>query len=308
MQIKVVDADDAMSIDSYFFASFPDNNYAHDLLQRLLRERPVSELPSVTPLSPRHLPAPDTVERKRDSGRFSFTGLSAALPIPKFGGDKGESKISVPIAPPAVLDLPDSSSESVAEADSERSDDDDDEATRRRKGYPPRQTGPPPPGLVHTPSSGWAPTEWIRRGSKQLFGSSPGSESHSAPRPLHRPPRKQPSVTEVVEGYHFTSTDDESESDVPLSVPSMTTSFTKLASPRSSSVEVQDDSVAIKFRKTFALPDKELLIDRELALRFNRANSHRHIWQPLQSVAHLGTFLRVEQLLLLQIVSASQQD
>lgn len=257
-QVKVIDAEDSMSLDSYFFASFPDNDYAYDLLQNLLRERPVSELPPVAP------PSPKEPERKRDSARFSFSGLSSALPT-KFGGNKGDAKAPVPIDPPTRLNLPDSSYDSVAshsEADSEMSE--DDEATRRRKGYPPKQTGPPPPGMVATPS-GWAPTDWIRRGSKQLFGSSPGSDSRLPPR---RRPRRQSSVTEVVEGYPSTTTDDEaSESDLPRRRRSARASFTKLASSMSdpSYPYVQEDSVAIKFRKTFALPEKEILVDRELA-------------------------------------------
>lgn len=241
-----------MSLDSYFFASFPDNDYAYDLLLTLLRERPVSELPPPT------APSPQPVERKRDSGsRFSLTNLSSALPIPKFGGDKGDAE-RVPIAPPAVLEMPDSGTDSFAchsEADSEMSE--DDEAMWRRKGYPPRPSGPPPPGMVATPS-GWAATDWIRRGSAQLFGTSPGSR----PTPPRRHVARKSSVTEVVEGYGWESTD-ESESERRRSIGARQ-SFSKLASTASeASLPAQDDEVARKFRKTFALPDKEILIDRE---------------------------------------------
>lgn len=242
-----------MSLDSYFFASFPDNDYAYELLQTLLRDRPVSQLP------PPSAPSPEPVERKRDSGsKFSLTNLSSALPIPKFSSDKGDGE-RVPIAPPALLDLPDSGTDSFAshnEADSEMSE--DDEVTRHGKGYPPRPSGPPPPGMVPTPS-GWAATDWIRRGSAQLFGTSPGSRQPPPRRRVHR----QGSVTEVVEGYSFESTDD-SESDRRRPTGARR-SFTKLTSTASEvSLPTQEDTVARKFRKTFALPEKEILLDREL--------------------------------------------
>ncbi|BEI92944.1 uncharacterized protein CcaverHIS019_0505720 [Cutaneotrichosporon cavernicola] len=253
IEIKVVDSEDAMSLDSYFFASFPDNDYAYDLLQTLLRERPVSELP------PPAAPRPKPTDQKRDSrSRFSLTNLSSALPIhiPKFASDKRDADHDrVPIAPPTVLDLPQSGTESVvnhSEPNSEMSE--DDEAKPRIKGYPPRPSGPTPPGMVSTPS-GWAATDWIRRGSAQLFGPSPGSR---LPPPRRRVTRRG-SVTEVVEGYAFESTD-ESDSEPARSrtrhsIPRLMSTATELSLP------TQEDSVAKQFRKTFALPEKEILLD-----------------------------------------------
>ncbi|GMK55559.1 hypothetical protein CspeluHIS016_0206150 [Cutaneotrichosporon spelunceum] len=253
IEIKVVNSEDAMSLDSYFFASFPDNDYAYDLLQTLLRERPVSQLP------PPAVTSPEPADRKRDSGsRFSLANLSSALPIsiPRFSGAKNDSdRDRVPIAAPRVLDLPDSGTESVvhhSEDDSERSE--DDEAKRRSEGYPPRPSGQPPPGMTPTPS-GWAATDWIRRGSAQLFGTSPGSRP---PPPSRRVTRKG-SVTEVVENYAIDSTD-ESESDQVgsggrRSLPRVVSTATEVPVP------THEDSVAKQFHKTFALPEKEVLID-----------------------------------------------
>ena len=61
-QIKCVDPEDQMSVDSYFFASFQDNDHAYAAIQQRLDERPSSDLPQVTSnLSMETIPTPTTV-------------------------------------------------------------------------------------------------------------------------------------------------------------------------------------------------------------------------------------------------------
>lgn len=254
VEVKVVDPEDSISIDSYFFASFPDNEHAYQLLQKLLDDRPQTELPKVSSTATLQV----TGDAASDSSIPVRSGSSASgrfIPnIPKIGsvlrplGIGGKSSDSrVPIAAPSRPNLP-----AYSDDDSEReSDTTEDEFSG--KGYPPRQSGPPPPGMEQQ-SSSWR-SSWMRQPTTKLFGTSPSSSDRKVD--LARPRRRRrPTVTEVLEKTHSTTDDDFSEQE---SLQSPTSS----KSPKSPQVDDMEEH----FHSFFALPQKERLIDSKLVSR-----------------------------------------
>lgn len=257
IEIKVVDAEDSISIGSYFFASFPDNQYAFEVLQKLLDSRPTPALPKVS--SEATLQGlDDTASEHTIPARPSSS--SSGHYIPKIGsilrplgiGGDSKSESRVPIAAPKRSRLTDHFDEA---SDADHSDlQSDEESDQEKKGYPPKQTGPPPPGMDHQPSS-W-PGSWIRNPAAKLFGTSPSSSDRKMESARRRhPPRKTPVVTEVVEPALISSEDDFSESDGASTLSPKRRSFSTEALPG-------EDPIEHQFHKCFALPEQEELIAR----------------------------------------------
>lgn len=227
-QVKCIDAEDQMSVDSYFFASFPDNDYAFSAIQKLVRERPSPpELPRISSVTTIHAnqepldTSHATIKRHGTDSSAEKLGMASHRPF---------RKISSVLKP---LILKSSDGEPLEEHSQGPHHNDEDAShlphieaisNRRRSeeesdndyfdGYPPRQVGPPPPSM-NDDARNWRPS-WIRKPASKLFGSSPSGSfvSHpgrlptdssttvteSGPSLRSRTGRtKQASVTEVIE-------------------------------------------------------------------------------------------------------------
>lgn len=300
IEIKVVDSDDSMSVDSYFFASFPDNDYAFEILQTLLRERPVTRLPSVTP-QPRDEEAHQEAVRQGSAPQLSFPRLGSVL-RPFNSEQTPDSR--VPIAAPTAPSLPQQSLGDSQISEGHQSQQLDD------SGYPPQQQGPPPPGMAQNAPAGWS-SEWIRKPASKIFGTSPPDAPAPRPRP-RRSARRKNSVAEVVEPFDL-STEDESEAETrksslsqqPSSTRRSRTSFgAKLLnshsdySMASDAGEEEEDEVVHKFHTYFALPEKEVLLDRGFPYS-SLVLTIRLFWQPLSGPAGPRYVLHIGELLLL---------
>ena len=217
-----------MSVDSYFFASFPDNDYAFSAIQKLVRERPSPpELPRISSVTTIHAnqepldTSHATIKRHGTDSSAEKLGMASHRPF---------RKISSVLKP---LILKSSDGEPLEEHSQGPHHNDEDAShlphieaisNRRRSeeesdndyfdGYPPRQVGPPPPSM-NDDARNWRPS-WIRKPASKLFGSSPSGSFVSHPGRLptdssttvtesgpilrSRTGRtKQASVTEVIE-------------------------------------------------------------------------------------------------------------
>ncbi|TXT13065.1 hypothetical protein VHUM_01466 [Vanrija humicola] len=257
IEVKVVDPEDAMSMDSYFFASFPDNDVAFNVLHQALENRPVS-----------NLPPPSSVQEEAQHNEKTAQATAGGYGLPSIGtvlrpliSRPGVTETRTPIVAPNQPTLPqahmDESFEYHGGSDTEGSDDDSDSAGV--KGYPPKQVGKPPPGMGPPPASGW-PTDWIKKPASKLFGSSPGRSG--APKrwskgKATRGPRAQ--VTEVL-GTSAITTDEESEADL-ARWQSSGLSFVSgsgSAAPTDAAIDIK---VINKFHRTFAVPETDQLLD-----------------------------------------------
>lgn len=306
VEVKVVDSGDAMSVDSYFFASFPDNDYAFELLQTLLRERTGSQLPQVAPL-PVDRESYQQDVRRQSTSQLSLAGLGNTVLRP-FSSEPAVGS-RVPIAPPTMPTLPQQTSDAeVSETDSSVLVDD--------QGYPPQQQGPPPQGMAQQPP-GWSP-EWIRKPASKLFASSPPGGDVPSPRPRpRRSMRKSDLVTEVVEP--FVSSTDESGDESRKSVSDrMRSSRGSLKSTRSRRLPSQsdysnmsdggedEDVTTHKFHTLFALPEREVLLD--CRCEEGLILTGRLYWQFVSRPACPRDVLHIYQLLLLQVIDVVEQD
>jgi sterol 3beta-glucosyltransferase len=290
-----------MSVDSYFFASFQDNEHAFLVIKRLLEERPPSDLPRVSSSISMRSSGEESARKRRDSeGTLAAVGLkklgnvlkplmksSDKVNDPDADKEKAENK-GISISRPRTTRLGHDSLETVRLEEPQ-----DAVAIGMDDGYPPRQSGPPPPGMQEEGRS-WTPS-WIARPASKIFGSSPSKFSAGKTPPEEYSAStsdttlskqggrgKQPSVTEVVEPAR-PSTDEEAsdEEDAQtahggLRGPRMSFSSTCSATSemvktrsdfslleKSESGNREDEETASKFRSVFALSDKEELIDRE---------------------------------------------
>ncbi|WRT64019.1 uncharacterized protein IL334_000946 [Kwoniella shivajii] len=243
IEIKCVDPEDQMSVESYFFASFQDNERAYDMIQRLLDERPSSDLPRVSSATTIQQPTevledsvntirrPDQTAESPSTQRSGFKKIGSVLrPLISKSDDKvketesHKSGLSIPFlnskAHKASHDsLETVRNEPVHEGTGSPGEDDD--------GYPPRQSGPMPHGMHQEDHRNtWGPS-WIRKPASKLFGTSPSSTSTLGKTPpgshsqlggiessdtTQSTPRKRGSVTEVVEpavSYDSDTSDDE---------------------------------------------------------------------------------------------------
>nr|XP_019049094.1 sterol 3-beta-glucosyltransferase [Kwoniella bestiolae CBS 10118]OCF28024.1 sterol 3-beta-glucosyltransferase [Kwoniella bestiolae CBS 10118] len=234
IEIKCVDPEDQMSVESYFFASFQDNERAYNKIQTLLEERPSSDLPRISSaVTIQQQPAEtleDSVNTIRRPDHSSDTSTTHTLGLKKIGSvlrplisrsndkvnetDQHKPSLTIPFLSNKTHKTSHDSLETVrnepliegeVESPDEEGDFDD--------GYPPRQNGPPPAGMMHEDHrNSWGPS-WIRKPASKLFGTSPGSTStlgrsppeyqsgsgvsrSSTTRTIRR---KQNSVTEIVE-------------------------------------------------------------------------------------------------------------
>ena len=264
IEIKCVDPDDQMSIDSYFFASFQDLQGAYATIQQLLADRPSSDLPRVS--SNLSLEAQAAEAESSQAAQQKQKSTIAGLPIPKLGSvlkplisrssdrdSQAEDKSGISV--PFVSSKSKSSHDSLATLRQEEEYD----------GYPPRQTGPLPSSFEE---KAWTP-DWIRRPTNKLLGTSPSKEPHRTPSwntSRHRATgrRKEP-VTEVVEPV--VSDSEESDAEQPKRKKTGATRSTSMSKDRSdfslAGDEEEDEEIAAKFRKVFSLNEKEELIDRE---------------------------------------------
>ncbi|WOO84798.1 Sterol 3-beta-glucosyltransferase [Vanrija pseudolonga] len=137
IEVKVVDPEDAMSMDSYFFASFPDNDFAYNVLHQALEERPISNLPPASSVQ--------EAEEKEKTTQATTGGYG----LPSIGtvlrpllSRPGVSETRTPIVAPHQPTLPQSyTDDSLAYhggGETEGSDDEEDDS-EGVKGYPPKQ-------------------------------------------------------------------------------------------------------------------------------------------------------------------------
>jgi len=232
-----VDPEDQMSVDSYFFASFQDDEHAFAAIQQRLEERPSSDLPRFTSdlsLETIRVSEPDkkslASSKDSSSGPLGIKKLGSILkPFKSHANDKvddsdssdGKSGLSIPFLSKSHKPSHDSL-ETLRTESIDPLDDEDD-------GYPPRQNGTPPRGLHGDGGKGW--TGWIRKPKSKIFGSSPSQSSLKdrvqtdptlgaglTDTPVksvesHPSGRKRSSVTEVIEpvvlGGKHESSDDE---------------------------------------------------------------------------------------------------
>ncbi|WVR05782.1 hypothetical protein IAU60_002807 [Kwoniella sp. DSM 27419] len=216
IEIKCVDPDDQMAVDSYFFASFQDNDRAYNSIQRMLDQRSSTDLPrvlSATTLA--QTPEPldnsyNTIKRvpTTDSTRstHSKSGLkkitSVLKPLIGKSSDKVDdahddthksSKLSLPFLHPKVHKQSHDSLETVRNEHTDAaggeglSDDYDD-------GYPPRQSGVPPQSMSDDGKKGWG-SSWIRKPTIKMLASSP--DESSASMPVQSPDTEIPHMSSV---------------------------------------------------------------------------------------------------------------
>jgi sterol 3beta-glucosyltransferase len=272
IEVKVVDSDDSMSIDSYFFASFPDNEHTYNVLQNLLDSRPSVQLPklsSETTLQTYTNDGASDATMPEATASASVSATSGTNIIPKIGavlrplGLSRESKSDnrVPIAPPPRPSLP----EHYHRSSSELEHGSEVESTDQEGGYPPRQSGAPPPGMEHRQS--WRDS-WIRNPASKLFGPQAPLERKEGKEgkdkgdgaKRRRPSVRKPvsvSVTEVIEPAPPLSSDEDDFSG--------TESATTLSPSSKTHASGSDDNDPMEqqFHTFFALPNKEKLITRE---------------------------------------------
>ncbi|KAK4684673.1 hypothetical protein P7C73_g5496, partial [Tremellales sp. Uapishka_1] len=312
IEITVVDPEDQMSVDSYFFASFHDNDIAFNAIHHLLDERPPSDLPRVA--SNLGVQTPEAMESsmatikktQSETETSAETGHRLSLPaLPKIssvlgplisrGGGKASDDASSGLSIPfRSKSLHKKDSPEVTESDPlGPSDQDDDE------GYPPKQAGPPPRGMESDAHNkpGWTPG-WIRKPAAKIFASSPSPSNHdtsSTPEgllPIHskRDRSHRHSVTEIVEPVIMDSSEDEEaektqktrSSEARLSFASDTsdssTSNRYDLMEKSETGHQEDLDTERKFRQVFSLNEKEQLIDRLLS---SSTKPRRVFWFPL---------------------------
>ena len=281
IDVKVVDSEDSMSVDSYFFASFPDNVYAYELMQRLLSSRPSAPLPKVSSDTALDSGAETAVPQRPASASSVriIPKIGAAVLRPLGLGGTSSSNSRVPIAAPTRTALPDHDDPSDADQSGRESEVDDND------GYPPKQTGPPPPGMEQQPQS-WRGS-WIRNPAAKLFGTSPSSPGKLEAR---RKVRKRPSVTEVVEPAPLTSDDDFSD-----------TESVHTLSPKAHALQPPHDPMEHQFHTFFALPEREELISSESTMTVIADCSL--LREPLPRPPGAWPILHLDKLLLLPIVA-----
>lgn len=192
-QVKCIDAEDQMSIDSYFFASFPNNDHAFSAIQKLVRERPSPpEVPRVSSATTIHVnqepldTSHATITRSGTNSSAEKLGTASHLPFRKFasvlkpliskssdGEPREEHSEDNHQDDHEASHLPHVEVTSNRQRSEEESDNDDFD------GYPPRQVGPPPPSM-NDDARNWRPS-WIRKPASKLFGSSPSGSFVSSP-------------------------------------------------------------------------------------------------------------------------------
>lgn len=298
VEIRCVDPDDQMSVDSYFFASFANTDRTIRTIKRLIEARPAEMLPRLNSEPDLTLAAADAeaeheeAEQKKHKGVLG--GLKKALKPLVGGSHSDQPKKSVSIAEgsrgseetlhPGLGGVGGGGGSAVEDG---------------YDGYPPRQTGTAPPVKGEKFWTGWLkkPVVKMMHSKPSSSGASMRSSTSARSSTLHpvksnssrrssRPgPGEAEHVTEVVEPVipnsdSDYSSDDDAGPQHPHSrrgARKSRGSFNSDMSARSglerSDYAMVDGSeegrheegeTARKFRSVFSLPDREELIDREL--------------------------------------------
>jgi len=302
IEIKCIDPEDQISVDSYFFASFQDPKRAMSCIQRILDARHSSELPA-RPGSPAYMAHSDRSIEQNEVAPHGLKKIGAVLkPLMSRSSDKDSdteehksSGFHIPFLhkhkpshdSTETLRVDQDHSGSIAEEGQEGEDFD---------GYPPKQRGAAPHGHDEH-KSGW--NRWMKKPSK-IFGSSSPSQSQTtlptkspsktpgfvvrssandsastlSPVTTRTGQRKRESVSEIVEPVVVDSdsdaTDDEDRREGTMSHRYGSDSEDDNGRSeynmmeRSESNQLDDNETARKFRAVFALSEKEELIDRKL--------------------------------------------
>ena len=171
-----------MSVDSYFFASFKDNDRAFAAIQERLEERPSFDLPqtasnfSLTTIPTAESDSAADVKKDSSSGLLGIKKLESVLkPFKSRSDDKAEdadasnshSGLSIPFFSKTHKQSQDSLVTLRNESTGPRDEGSD--------GYPPRQSGLPPQGLHDDSGKKWS--GWIRKPATMIFGTSPNQSS-----------------------------------------------------------------------------------------------------------------------------------
>jgi sterol 3beta-glucosyltransferase len=260
-------------MDSYFFASFHDNEFAYNAIQSVVAGRVSSELPphQVTAEPERLDESQATIKRIKSNADSTKSEHTGGLHLPKFGTVLHPFK--------SRSDTTDSHDTDVITPTASRPSDD---------GYPPRSVGAPPVGMESHKSS--IVPAWVKKPAGKIFGASHNQEARSsgisdAPSSgitgasTHGGYGKRHSVTEVVDRAGNDDDDDSDDEanhnrpDQPRMSFASEDSRDRLADEngntgysmmeKSETGAREDRETADKFRKVFALGDKEELLERE---------------------------------------------
>ena len=303
LEVRCVDPEDQMSVDSYFFASFQDGEKAIKAIRELLDARPSSDLPAMasTDTLPTDASAPQRQKSTQSSVTHAATSGLKKLFKPILPGSHGDHKekeddhdaekassgLHLPfIRKKQSRDSLETLTPEAASSNTQVSDD----------GYPPRQSGAPPSGMGED-SKGWG-SGWIKKPVSKILSTSPTNTTtlQSGQTTEHRRrasdhlaeqlnikqstqtrDRKE-SVTEVVEPtVTGQDSDDDDEHGVTRESSRAARFSFQSASSMFSGHDIQEysmmdqsesgrreyDETAKKFRSVFSLSEKEELIDRE---------------------------------------------
>ncbi|KAK8865790.1 hypothetical protein IAR55_000937 [Kwoniella newhampshirensis] len=206
IEIKCVDPEDQMSVDSYFFASFQDNERALSMIHRLLDARSNTDLPRVSSAGTIHTPGEPldtsyaTIKRPTINSEGATTAQSPSstshLPFKKIGSvlrpliSRGSDKVNE--SDPSHDNTKSGSSIPFLGSKGQKPSQDSVDTIQTDStpgqtlvseegsdGYPPRQSGPPPVSMINDDHlNKWGPS-WIRKPASKLFGTSPSSSSLS---------------------------------------------------------------------------------------------------------------------------------
>lgn len=182
-----------MSIDSYFFASFPNNDHAFSAIQKLVRERPSPpEVPRVSSATTIHVnqepldTSHATITRSGTDSSAEKLGMASHLPFRKFASvlkplisKSSDGEPHEELSEDNHQDDHEASHLPHAEVTSNRQRSEEESDNDDFDGYPPRQVGPPPPSM-NDDARNWRPS-WIRKPASKLFGSSPSGSFVSSP-------------------------------------------------------------------------------------------------------------------------------
>lgn len=262
IDITVVDSEDSMAVDSYFFAYFRDNDQAlsdiQDLLTRFKQERGTSNevrpirdstdarrSQTIEPGDPNFGRTPSTISATSDvslpppQAKTTLSKLASRI-IPFASSSKSHSKSSQADSPSdsasETLNAPEGQYDLSASVDTVR-------PLPIRKDsltYPPSRTvGPPPPGMEEKAKwgAGW------RKSSEPGIPRSPS---------ISLGPKKVTEIFSTIIPGGKVPKEPGSDDDQEYSM-----------MEKSESGDNAENEVVDKFHKVFALDDKEVLLDRE---------------------------------------------
>lgn len=175
LEVRCVDSEDQMSVDSYFFASFQDGDKALRSIKQRLQARPSSDLPTIdsTATLPTDRSAPqkqkttqDTVTHAASTGLKKISSVLKPI-IPGVASENHKDKYTGGLSVPAKKDgrtSPDSLGTLTPETPPQP-------RSENNEGYPPRQSGTAPAGM-DVDGKGWGP-DWIRKPVSKILTTSP---------------------------------------------------------------------------------------------------------------------------------------